>query len=129
MKTQTFAYNTSYAPAAPFAELLVHDDDGRIAPIPIAAQIDTGADMTMLPIAVLEQVGARFEGTRVAYDFSGQRHIADLYAVLLSFAGRKFYLPVIAQENVSEGIVGRDILNDFVLTLNGLAHVTEIPME
>lgn len=44
MKTQTFAYNTSYAPAAPFAELLVHDDDdGRIAPIPLAAQIDTRA--------------------------------------------------------------------------------------
>jgi predicted aspartyl protease len=129
MKSQTFDYNSNYVPAAPFAELIVHHEDDAIEPITIIAQIDTGADATMLPISVLEQVEALFESTRVAYDFSGQRHLTNLYAVSVTFAGQPFYLSVIAQENVAEGIIGRDILNHFVITLNGLAHVTEVVVE
>jgi predicted aspartyl protease len=129
MKSQTFDYNPTYVPAAPFAELIVHHEDDAVEPITIIAQIDTGADATMLPISVLEQVEALFESTRVAYDFSGQRHLTNLYAVSVTFAGQPFYLSVIAQENVAEGIIGRDILNHFVITLNGLANVTEVVVE
>lgn len=129
MKTQTFDYNSQYLPPAPFAELTVHHENGQKDPITLPAQIDTGADATMLPISVLKQAEALFESTRVAYDFSGQRHLTNLYAVPVTFAGQDFYLSVIAQENVSEAIVGRDILNHFVVTLNGLAHVTEIAVE
>jgi hypothetical protein len=49
--------------------------------------------------------------------------------VSVTFGGQPFYLSVIAQENVAEGIIGRDILNHFVITLNGLAHITEVVVE
>ncbi len=129
MNLQTFDYNRAYFPAAPFMEVEINNYNADAKPITISAQIDSGADATMIPISVLEEVGALFEATRLAVDFSGQRHHVDLYAASINLAGQTFYLSVIAQENASEGIIGRDILNDLVVTLNGPAHVTEIPVE
>lgn len=129
MNIQTFDYNHAYSPSAPFVEVGVNNYDAGSTPINVKAQVDSGADATMMPISVLEQVGALFEATHSARDFSGQAHIVDLYAAAVSLAGQTFYLRVIAQENTNEGIIGRDILNDLVVTLNGPAHVTEIPLE
>lgn len=129
MNIQTFDYSRAYSPSAPFVEVQVNNYDTGATPIIVNPQIDSGADATMMPISVLEQVGALFEATLSARDFSGRVHIVDLYAATVSLAGQTFYLRVIAQENTSEGIIGRDILNDLVVTLNGPANVTEISLE
>lgn len=129
MKILTFDYNRAYSPAAPFIEIEVGNYDADTFPITVMAQIDSGADATMLPIAMLESVGARFEETRYARDFTESSYIVDLYSAAVRLAGQTFYLSVIAQENTDEGIVGRDILNHLVVTLNGPAGVTELPIE
>jgi predicted aspartyl protease len=126
MNIQTFDYNRDFSPAAPFVEVEVNNYDAEGTPVIINAQIDSGADATMMPIAVLEEVGALFEATHQARDFSGRLHLVDLYATSVNLAGQTFYLSVIAQENTSKGVIGRGILNDLVVTLNGPANVTEI---
>lgn len=129
MNVLTFEYNPSYSPSAPFIEVEVNNYDRGDAPIIVKSQVDSGADATMMPISVLEKVGALFEATHYAHDFSGKEHIVDLYAVAVSLSGQIFYLRVIAQENTTEGIIGRDILNNLIVTLNGPANVTEISVE
>ena len=129
MKILTFDYNRTYFPSAPFVTVKVNNYDGDADSVVVQAQLDSGADATMLPISVLEKVGARFEATHIARDFSGSSHTVDLYSAAVRLAGQTFYLRVIAQENTYEGIVGRDILNHLVVTLNGPAAVTEIPVD
>ncbi|MCP4360028.1 MAG: hypothetical protein GY796_18645 [Chloroflexi bacterium] len=126
MKIFSFDYNRRYSPSAPFVEIEVGNYDGDDFPITIIAQVDSGADATMLPILVLESVGARFEETRYVRDFMEGSHIVDVYSVALRLVEQTFYLRVVAQENTDEGIVGRDILNHLVVTLNGPASVTEL---
>lgn len=128
MNILTFDYNRTYFPSAPFMTVEVNNYDADDSPIEVYAQIDSGADATMLPIAVLEKVGARFEATQFARDFSGSAHRVDLYSASVKLAGQTFYLRVIAQENTDEGIIGRDVLNHLAITLNGPAMVTEIPL-
>lgn len=125
----TFDYNRAYAPPAPFVEIEINNYDITATPIKLKAQIDSGADATMLPISVLEKVGAWFETTRHAQDFAGKTHTVDLYSAAVNLIGQTFYLTVIAQEEINEGIIGRDILNHLVVTLNGPAHTTEIPVD
>jgi len=129
MKVQTYDYNSVYLLAAPFVQVGVSGDSIDAEPILVNVQIDTGADASMMPVAVLESTGALFESTRYARDFSGKTHLVDLYSVTVSLAGQTFYLQVIAQENTDEGIIGRDILNNLVVTLNGPANTTEIALD
>lgn len=129
MKVLTFDYNRAFSPPAPFVDVEVNNYDADGEPLLLTAQLDSGADASMMPVAILEQVGARFEATQFAHDFSGQTHMVDLYSAAITLAGRTFYLRVIAQEDSSEGIIGRDVLNHMVVTLNGPAASTEIPVE
>jgi predicted aspartyl protease len=129
MNVLTFDYNPTYSPSAPFVEVEVNNYDAKATPIIVKAQVDSGADATMLPISILERVGAHFEATHHAYDFSGRVHTVDLYSAAVNLVGQTFYLRVIAQENTNEGIIGRDILNNLTVTLNGPASVTEIVVE
>jgi hypothetical protein len=61
MKVQTYDYNSVYLPAAPFVPVGVSGDNIDAEPIQVNAQTDTGADASMMPVAVLESAGALFE--------------------------------------------------------------------
>ncbi len=126
MKTLTFDYNSLYSPSAPFIEIEIGNFIADIFPFSIKAQVDSGADVTMLPISLLESIGAIYEETRYARDFGDKQHVVDIYQAAVRLFEQTFYLRVIAQEDSVDAIVGRDILNHLVVTLNGLAGVTEI---
>jgi hypothetical protein len=56
---------------------------------------------------------------------SGARYRVATYAVSVKIGDTTINgLDVVANDRTNEIIVGRDILNEFILTLNGLANVT-----
>jgi predicted aspartyl protease len=127
MSLLTFDYNTTYQPAAPFITIEV---DGYHTTRPnhtLWAMIDSGADATMMPLRVLEAVGAAYKETMWMRGVAGGRIEVDLYFVAVRIGSILIPgLHVIATPSTNEVIVGRDVLNQLVVTLNGHANTTEI---
>lgn len=122
----TFDYDTTYSPPIPAVEL-------RIGPaleeavIGLKAVVDSGADATLVPVQFLQQLGARRSRKAWMRGTTGNRVLVDLYTIAVRFGPyQQGLLEVIGATASDEVIVGRDILNHLVVTLNGPAHVVEL---
>ena len=84
--------------------------------------IDSAADATMLPLDVLELIGARYAQTRHMRGVTGPPIPVDTYYVTITFGPYVIYgIEVVVLPIGSESILGRDVLNQLELTLNGPA--------
>lgn len=123
----TFDYLRNYDPAKPVIELMV-GLLGRSHPkVATTMLVDSGADTTMLPLDVLQTVSAKpIDHVRISSLFGASRS-TEIYVVDLHIGHHH----VRAVEGAAlpagdENILGRDVLNYLVVTLNGLAGVTEV---
>ncbi len=95
--------------------------------ITLSAFVDSGADATMIPITVLQTTGARYIETRQMRGVIGISYTVDLYLVTIHIGPHTIpAIRAVAAAPDGEAIVGRDVLNQLVVTLNGLASVTEV---
>lgn len=122
----TYTYDTSYVPSMPVIELFI----GRAQVTPlfhITAIVDSGADATMIPVSYLKQIGARKGKQAVVRSYFGTRDLVDRYDVSLQFANfTRSQVSVVGVTQTMEAVIGRDILNALMVTLNGLATSVEI---
>lgn len=128
--TQTFEYNRTYNPAAPFVPIEVdgYAPDGRAATL--LAFVDSGADGTLLPSDILQAVGAEYADAVRLYGSAGGVQQADRYTVRIRVGGQTVHgVAAVAIEAGGEPILGRDVLNSLRVTLNGPAGVTELSLE
>lgn len=121
-----YSYLRSYDPALPVCELsLTARVTGRL--VTTQAIIDTGADGTIVPTALLNQIGARrvFEtGLRSQW---GERrrvflYVSDIQVGEVSLPG----MYVVGDDIGQETILGHNVLNRLRLFLDGPAAVTRI---
>lgn len=92
-----------------------------------ASLIDSGADATLLPLAVIEELGAEYVGERMLYGTTGVGEEVDTYLIVVRIGPYTIYrVEAVAIVGGAEGLVGRDVLNQLVVTLNGLANETQI---
>lgn len=93
----------------------------------LTAIVDSGADATMMPVRVLQQLKARKLDTVWLQGVAGGRYQVDLYALAVQIGDyRPIYVDVVGSERGNEIIVGRDFLNHFAVMLNGLAGIVEV---
>ena len=119
----SFPYSRDYDPPAPFAEITV----GQKETVRITAFIDSGADATMIPLEVLLAVDALFVEPKFLRGITDYRRIVNIYRVNITIDGLDIpAIPVVALEDYSEPILGRDVLNQLIVTLDGIGGVTEI---
>ena len=117
----TYEYDLTYVPAMPIVSLSIGQPDSE-ASFTLSALVDSGADATMIPISYLLQVGAIKRQLVFIRTVSGKRAPARLYTVSLQIAHyRRQRIEVIGNQDTDETIIGRDILNHLVVTLDGLA--------
>jgi hypothetical protein len=84
--------------------------------------VDSGADVTLLPSAVIETLGIVAEGELTLQGYDGDRNTAPIVQAIVRWG--KYTFPgqyVVGNANV--GVLGRDILNNLRLDLNGPALV------
>ena len=55
MKVTSFLYDASYAPSAPIAQITI----SAKTEIEVNVLVDSGADVTLIPINLLQAIGAR----------------------------------------------------------------------
>ena len=116
------AYDRSlFDPPAPIAKVTIrHPNSGAtISDVPML--LDTGADVTLLPQAFVEQLGISIDPNE-GYElkgFDGNLSIARVVEVDLLFLRRAFKgrFLLIDQE---WGLVGRDVLNHVSLLFDGI---------
>lgn len=119
----TFPYDRDYDPAIPLVDFIV----SYAGEVNVTALLDTGADATMLPLPVLELIAAPYVRTRRLHGIVGDSRMVNLHRVTIRIAS--FELPgirVVALGAGDEPILGRDVLNQLIVTLDGIGGVTEI---
>ncbi len=123
MKTTSFLYDASYMPSAPVVKLKVHAE----RELELVALVDSGADATMIPIDFLRKIGAPYVKRQRMRGITGVSQPVNLYLVTIQISIHRLpSMRVIATTPGNEVILGRDALNHLIITLNGLAGVTEI---
>lgn len=121
----SFEYDSLYDPAFPVLEMQAIGTDPARG-LPITGLIDSGSDATQLPLSILRSIGARQIDRRWVQDLAGIRYSVSMYAVRLKLGPLIMPLEVIGRQGINEVVIGRDVLNQLIVTLNGLAQVTEI---
>ena len=127
MTVYSFDYSPTYEPPAPMFEIRVSKTSRETPEFALPALVDSGADATMLPITVLQAMEARYVETRQMRGVTGIAYLVDLYLVTVRIGPHT--IPAIRAVGATpdgEAIIGRDVLNQLVVTLNGLASVTEV---
>jgi len=123
----TYDYDVQYRPALPIVEISIWADHvGEESQLTLIALVDSGADATMLPLRYLRQLGASKGDRQIMRDASGLSYRVDSYLINMRFAGQQLQLHVLSDRNNSQPLIGRDVLNYFIVTLNGLAYTVEI---
>lgn len=125
MNIYTYPYDTGYDPAMPVADTVVWGM-GSEERLTLLALVDSGSDATMVPLAYLKRIGAIKAGRRLMRGISGPSYLVDVYQAYVRLGNYQVYLPVVADRENQQMILGRDVLNDCVVTLNGLANTVEI---
>ena len=111
---------SNYDPPAPVLPVTVRVPGGSIKQVTTEALVDTGADITCLPRALIKALLAERASS---YDVFGINGVpigpADSYFLEFEIASTKFMLEVIAVGD--EPILGRNLINEFTLNLHGPA--------
>jgi len=125
MATLAFEYVADYpGPALPVVEVDVRGPAGSRL---VTALVDSGADATLIPQQILEEIATRVIDTRWARNITGGRYRVAMYLADLSIGPFRFpATEVIANHQTDEIVLGRDVLNQLITTLNGPAGVVSI---
>ncbi|MEM9776788.1 MAG: aspartyl protease family protein [Chloroflexota bacterium] len=103
-----FEYDRRYMPSAPVVPITVDGYSENTDPITVSALVDSGADGTMLPMRILERVGASFVDTVQMSGVTGIQQPRDRYRVRIKIGEFKIKgVDAIAVASNGEAIAGR----------------------
>ncbi|MCP4419384.1 MAG: hypothetical protein GY805_22450 [Chloroflexi bacterium] len=127
----TFDYDNAYSsgPALSIVEFDLKAIGSETA-VRVNALVDSGADATIIPLTYLEQANVEQVGRarmRWGTHLSGSY---DVYLATIQIGSHTFFgVRVLGDKQGEEAILGRDVLNQMKVILNGPAQVVEIPVE
>jgi predicted aspartyl protease len=120
-------YSRDYDPVAPVIEIHVRDIERAEPEISIIALIDSGSDATLLPADVIHATRAQYANTRRIRGILGAPSVVDTYMVSIRIGTHTVQaIEAVAVNDVDEAVLGRDVLNQLVIVLNGLAGIVEV---
>ncbi len=120
-------YDASYPMPFPVLPVVLRQIDGSARTSPLSALVDSGADVTIAPKALLTTVGAEeiFSGYLRAH-WGGRRPVT---VVLVDLEVEGQLLPgieVVGDEQGQDVLVGRNVLNKPIVLLDGPGRVTDV---
>jgi predicted aspartyl protease len=122
MSRYLFEYNHSYHPPAPFIEIRIDGYQPTLGQVRRHALVDSGSDGTMIPLPILQQTGARYQETAQMRGVAGASQPVELFLVAIHIGDQIINgIHAVALPSPNEIIIGRDVLNQLTLTLDGLA--------
>ncbi len=123
-----YPYLTDCYPPIPVLEIQLGYPTEALALGPLVAIVDTGADGTLIPQTLLDDIGAPLiDEVRMRSQW-GEPRRAQMFAVDVGIGDLRLPgVEVVGDEMSGEIILGRNILNRLKLLLDGPHERTEIP--
>ena len=122
-----YAYNQQVSPPAPFVHVTVRPPyEGPIG-IVIPAQIDTAADLSVIPGRFIEELQLLPLDSVSAVGFGD--HLVTLPTYLVEIQVREqeaVTVKVLASRDEPFALLGRDVLNRFTVLLDGPNQILEV---
>jgi predicted aspartyl protease len=120
-------YLDTYYPAMPALEIQLGYPGESLGLGPLVAIVDTGADSTMVPQSLLDEVGAPFSDEARLRSHWGEWRNVSLFTVDLGVESLRLpAVEVVGDEQGQEIVLGRNVLNRLKLLLDGPASQVEI---
>jgi len=127
MNQYTYLYDDRYHPPMPIVDVDFYipgrDESGYQA----QAIIDTGSDGTLVPLKILDDIGARYVKSGSIRGITGGRQLVDIYLVGVRVGPYDVRaVRVVGILDEKDVILGRNAISGLVITLNGPAGVVEM---
>jgi hypothetical protein len=123
-----YRYNSQIFPPAPFVHVTISSPAGSAATVgDIPAQLDTAADLTSIPSAIIDQLQLVPLDEMLVAGFAG--HLTKLPTYLVQLSVRDIEpvpVKVLASGDEPYVLLGRDVLNRHRVLLDGPRLVLEI---
>ena len=129
MTTVRYRYNQQQQPPAPFVYVTVHTPDHTRASERCPALLDSGAAITVIPAEVAEQLALVKYSEVALADWMDVTVTVSAYWVNLTLHEMPVNGVKVVAAQVSYIILGRDVLNQFHMTLDGPNLALEIKIE
>lgn len=123
----SYDYDRDYEPSLPVVDIHIQTTAGN-NDIILQALVDSGSDATMIPLNHLKKIGARKGPQKMVRGIAGHTYIVDMYRIKINVGPFNMRLMVIADVQNQQTILGRDVLNHIIVTLNGLAGIVELSL-
>jgi predicted aspartyl protease len=112
-------YSRDFDPPAPFIDMIVAAPSDSGSQRSVGALLDTGAEVSVIPQQIVHELELSPYAEMVIEAFDGRRQRVNLYVVALEIAGTRLSLVRAIAYSTSYAILGRDVLNRFLTTLDG----------
>lgn len=126
MTVTRYNYNQQVSPPAPFVHVTVRHPQADTSIVDLPAQIDTAADLTALPAEVVMRLQLVPLDQLAIQGFGGQVSLVPTYVIEIAIRGLRPLLVKALGGTEPFVLLGRDVLNEFRLELNGPQLVLDI---
>jgi len=125
-----FPYDRAYYPGAASMEIRLAAPESSWAMGPLRAFVDTGADVCLIPTKYIEPLGIPPDDRKFLRSQWGERRKVDVFWLDIGIGNWRFPMTeIVADDRGQEIIVGRNLLNKMILTLNGPAQLLDVFVE
>ena len=127
MNVYSYTYDEVHDPPAPVVEISIYPPKTPAREARLTVMIDTGADVSTLPLRVLKRIAAEYLETATLRGVAGGRITVDLYRVAVRVGPHTIpTVRVAGVASTTDAVLGRDVLNHLKVTLDGPAQTSEI---
>ncbi|MBN2209675.1 MAG: hypothetical protein JW759_10325 [Candidatus Coatesbacteria bacterium] len=128
---QKWDYSTDQIGASAYPVAVVnvtHPASFKRANRDVKCLVDSGADVSGMPVDLLNRLGVGASNiVEVVWDYDRRPREQEFSWVVISLCGKRCGpIKVIRLSETAVPVLGRDVLNQFVATLNGPEQVCEI---
>lgn len=121
-----YPYSHKFDPPAPIIKITLISPASENRTFSHQAQIDSGADMTTIPQAVIDGLDLMPARDIIAIGYDNTISIRLTYYVNIRIEEFKFFPIEILSSPGKDFLIGRDILNQWTITLDGKNQIFKI---
>jgi len=115
-----YSYNRQIAPPAPLVHVTVRSPERGTAVSDLPALLDTAADITVIPAHVAEELNLIALDETPIGGLDGRVSLVSTFLVRLELReSSPKVIRVVASRDEPDVLLGRDVLNDFRVVLDG----------
>ena len=112
-------FDRSFTPPAPVADVAVAHPVSSVNSGALRGKLDTGADLSVIPERLVAQLALTARGHVWARGYDGTFSQRPVYYVRLNLEGHELAAVRCIAADRSNVLVGRNVLNRFIITLDG----------